>query len=136
MPNTRILVVEDNVLVGHAVRDMLLDSGYEVEVAETGKAADKLIKTGRFDVALLDMVLPDTTGKKLLKAWDKYAELRIIVMTAYGEVNTAVDCLQGGASEFLVKPVDKSLLLKSIEKDCPKAAKSATPKLPPKGSSS
>ena len=81
------------------------------------------------------MVLPDTTGKKLLKAWDKYAELRIIVMTAYGEVNTAVDCLQGGASEFLVKPVEKKLLLETIQKVCPKAAKAAAaPKLPPKGS--
>jgi DNA-binding NtrC family response regulator len=131
MPNPRILVVEDNILVSHAVRDMLNDAGYETEVAETGKAADKLIKTGKFNIALLDMVLPDTHGDKLLKAWDKYAELRIIVMTAYGEVNTAVDCLKNGASDFLVKPVDKELLLKSIEKACPRGA--AAPSIPVKG---
>jgi len=134
MPNPRILIVEDNVLVGHAVRDMLIESGYEAEVAETGKAADKLIKTGRFNVALLDMVLPDTSGKKLLKAWEKYAELRIIVMTAYGEVNTAVDCLKSGASEFLVKPVEKSLLLENIEKVYPRATKHVAAKPVAKGS--
>ncbi len=127
MPNPRILVVEDNILVSHAVRDMLNDAGYEAEVAETGKAAEKLIKTGKFNIALLDMVLPDTHGEKLLKAWDKYAELRIIVMTAYGEVNTAVDCLKNGASDFLVKPVDKELLLKSIEKACPRGAAATAP---------
>ena len=119
MPNPKVLVVEDNVLVSHAVRDMLTESGYDTEVAETGKQAEKLIKSGNFNIALLDMVLPDTHGEKLLKAWDKYADLRIIVMTAYGEVNTAVDCLKNGASDFLVKPVDKELLLKSVAKACP-----------------
>lgn len=122
MASLRILVVEDNVLVSHAVRDMLNDSGFEADVAETGKAAEKMIKTGNYNIALLDMVLPDTNGEKLLKAWDKYADLRIIVMTAYGEVNTAVDCLKNGASDFLVKPVHKELLLKSIEKVAPRGA--------------
>ena len=122
MASLRILVVEDNVLVSHAVRDMLNDSGFETDVAETGKAAEKMIKTGNYNIALLDMVLPDTNGEKLLKAWDKYADLRIIVMTAYGEVNTAVDCLKNGASDFLVKPVHKELLLKSIEKVAPRGA--------------
>ena len=122
MANLRVLVVEDNVLVSHAVRDMLNDSGFEADVAETGKAAQKMIKTGNYNIALLDMVLPDTNGEKLLKAWDKYADLRIIVMTAYGEVNTAVDCLKNGASDFLVKPVHKELLLKSIDKVAPRGA--------------
>lgn len=128
MPNPKVLVVEDNVLVSHAVCDMLTESGYETEVAETGKQAEKLIKSGNFNIALLDMVLPDTHGEKLLKAWDKYADLRIIVMTAYGEVNTAVDCLKNGASDFLVKPVDKELLLQSVAKACPRgtAAPAAT----------
>ena len=122
MASLRVLVVEDNILVSHAVRDMLNDSGFEADVAETGKAAQKMIKTGNYNIALLDMVLPDTNGEKLLKAWDKYADLRIIVMTAYGEVNTAVDCLKNGASDFLVKPVHKELLLKSIEKVAPRGA--------------
>ncbi|MCM8535535.1 MAG: sigma-54 dependent transcriptional regulator [Lentisphaeraceae bacterium] len=120
MSSPKVLVVEDNILVSHAVRDMLVDNGYEVEVADTGKKAEKLLKNGDFNIALLDMVLPDTHGDKLLKAWDKYADLRIIVMTAYGEVNTAVDCLKNGASDFLVKPVDKELLLKSVAKACPR----------------
>ena len=122
MGSLKILVVEDNVLVSHAVRDMLIDSGFEADVAETGKAAQKLMKTNNYNIALLDMVLPDTNGEKLLKDWDKYADLRIIVMTAYGEVNTAVDCLKNGASDFLVKPVHKELLMKSIEKVAPRGA--------------
>jgi DNA-binding NtrC family response regulator len=127
MHNPRVLVVEDNILVSHAVRDMLVENGYDTEVAETGKQAEKLIKTGNFNIALLDMVLPDTHGNKLLKAWEKYADLRIIVMTAYGEVNTAVDCLKNGAQDFLVKPVDKELLLKSLAKVCPPGAATAAP---------
>ncbi|MEN9362225.1 MAG: hypothetical protein RL095_3760 [Verrucomicrobiota bacterium] len=114
MPKPRVLIVEDNSLVSHAIRDMITEAGYEAEVAENGRLADKMVKTGKFPLVLLDMMLPDIPGEKLLKAWEKFAGLAVIVVTAHGEVSTAVECLKHGAVDFLVKPVDKERLLASL----------------------
>ena len=59
--------------------------------------------------------LPDADGRKLLSKWqESYPDLVIIIMTAYSDVNTAVDCLKAGAYDFLTKPVDKTLLLTTL----------------------
>lgn len=114
MSKSQILIVEDNVLVSRAVKDILEDAGYKADVADNGKMAEKMLASGEYRLVLLDMMLPDTNGEKLLKKWEKYVDINIIVMTAYGEVTNAVDCLKNGAYDFLVKPVDKDLLLKTV----------------------
>ncbi len=112
---TKILIVEDNLLVSSAVQDILADEGYEAVAAENGKDANKSLGNNAFKAVLLDMMLPDTTGKELLKKWKKiYPELPIVFMTAHGDVPTAVECLRLGAYDFLPKPVEKELLLKTI----------------------
>ena len=114
MPKSQILIVEDNILVSRAVKDILEDAGYKADVADNGKIAEKMLAAGDYRLVLLDMMLPDISGEKLLKKWEKYVDINIIVMTAYGEVTNAVECLKNGAYDFLVKPVDKDLLLKTI----------------------
>ena len=114
MTTPKVLIVEDSALVSHAVRDILTDNKYEADVAEDGRTAEKMIKDGDYGIVLLDMMLPDTSGEKLLKKWVDIPDMNIIIMTAYGEVSTAVDCLKTGAYDFLVKPVEKELLLKTV----------------------
>ena len=114
MSKSQILIVEDNILVSRAVKDILEDAGYKADVADNGKEAEKMLASGEYRLVLLDMMLPDISGEKLLKKWEKYVDINIIVMTAYGEVTNAVDCLKNGAYDFLVKPVDKDLLLKTV----------------------
>jgi DNA-binding NtrC family response regulator len=111
----RILIVEDNLLVNTAVQDILKEDGYEVEAAETGKDAQKLLSKNTFNAILLDMMLPDTNGRELLEKWRKeYPETLIVFMTAHGDIPTAVECLRLGAYDFLTKPVEKPLLLKTV----------------------
>ena len=112
---TGILLVEDNLLVSTAVQDMLGDEGYSVGAAANGKEARAFLKDNTCQLVLLDMVLPDANGQKLLEEWQrKYPELTVVIMTAHGDIPTAVECLRAGAYDFLTKPVEKNLLLKTI----------------------
>ena len=115
MNDTPILLVEDNLLVSTAVQDMLADEGFTVQAAENGRDAAAWLKDHPCRLVLLDMMLPDTNGRKLLEAWQKkYPALTVVIMTAHGDIPTAVDCLRLGAWDFLTKPVEKPLLLKTI----------------------
>ena len=115
MDKFSVLIVEDNLLVSTTVQDILSDEGYVVKIAEDGKTAEDLLARGKFNVVVLDMMLPDTDGRNLLEKWRKsYPQIVIIIMTAYGDVSTAVECLKSGAYDFLTKPVDKALLTKTL----------------------
>jgi len=115
MSDSPILLVEDNLLVSTAVQDMLEDEGFKVHPAATGQDAISWLKDNPCRLVLLDMMLPDTNGRKLLDIWQKkYPELTVVIMTAHGDVPTAVDCLRAGAWDFLTKPVEKPLLMKTI----------------------
>ncbi len=117
MNKPSILIIEDNLLVGTTVQDILVDHGYDAKLVENGKSATKLLSKNSFNIVILDMMLPDTDGRKLLKKWrHDYPELGIIMMTAYGDIGSAVECLKAGADDFLTKPVEKALLLKTIDK--------------------
>ena len=115
MGKGKILIVEDNLLVSAAVQDILMDEGYEAEVAEDGKTANKELAKNEYQLVLLDMMLPDTTGKDLIQIWQKeYPHLPVVFMTAHGDIPTAVECLKLGAYDFLTKPVEKPVLFKTI----------------------
>ena len=116
MSKAEILIVEDNVLVGMSLKEILSDVGYNVTTVEDAKNAAKHLKKSSYNVALLDMHLPDASGKDLLKKWAKdYPEMAIIIFTAHGDINMAVECLKAGAYDFLTKPVEKVDLLKTVE---------------------
>jgi len=115
MARYSVLVVEDNSLVGMGLQATLAQEGFEVELAECGKVASGLLQTRSFDIALLDMRLPDVTGRELLTAWhEAYPEMAIIFLTGHATVELAVDCLKAGAYDFLTKPVERPILLKSL----------------------
>ncbi|MDD3117902.1 MAG: sigma-54 dependent transcriptional regulator, partial [Victivallales bacterium] len=116
MSKKTILLVEDNLLVSTAVQDILRDEGFAVAAAETGKAAGAILQETQPALVLLDMMLPDVNGQQLLERWrKKYPGLPVIIMTAHGDIPTAVECLRAGAYDFLTKPVEKPLLLKTIK---------------------
>ncbi|UDQ97165.1 sigma-54 dependent transcriptional regulator [Lentisphaerota bacterium WC36G] len=112
----KILIVEDNMLVNMAVNDILKEAGYETFACDTGKEASKILKKEEINLIILDMMLPDTLGTKLIDSWQKaYPKTVIIMITAHGDIPTAVECLRKGAYDFLTKPVDKKLMLSTIK---------------------
>jgi two-component system, NtrC family, response regulator AtoC len=116
MNKTPVLIVEDDKALAKTVERVLSREGYDVTVVMDGKAAEAALAQRPFNIALLDLGLPDTTGHILLEKWvQTFPELQVIVLTADREMATAVKCVKTGAFDFLVKPAGQEQLLKTVE---------------------
>lgn len=114
-PASNVLIVEDEALFARAVVRRLQKSGYECAHVESLQDARAIIKQFSPDIVLLDMRLPDGNGLDLLA--DFVAKnVVVIVMTAHGEINDAVNAMKQGAVDYLKKPIDLEELLLSIQK--------------------
>jgi DNA-binding response OmpR family regulator len=113
VPN--ILIVDDDVTICEAFSLILRENGWNIEVANTGKEAIKKAETKAFNVALLDIRLPDIEGTKLLKLLPETTPKTIkIIVTGCPELRNAVDALNNGADAYLMKPVHPEDLLTMI----------------------
>ena len=113
VPN--ILIVDDDVNICEVLSLILRKRGWNIEVANTGKEAIKKSEETAFNVALLDIRLPDIEGTKLLKLLHETTPKMIkIMVTGYPELRNAVDALNDGADAYLMKPVRPEDLLITI----------------------
>jgi DNA-binding NtrC family response regulator len=112
--NFFILVVEDEEVSLKYLLRLLEKEGFYGEGVSTGKEALERIKKGSYDLILLDLRLPDVNGLELLPEIKKLdEEIDIIIITAYGSIETAVAAIKAGASDYLTKPLEiEELLLK------------------------
>jgi two-component system response regulator HydG len=102
---TRVLVVDDEPMVRRGLARMLLARGMEVLTAEDGRAALEVLGRERVHVALVDLMMPNIGGLEVLQhAKAQALEVEIIMMTAFGDVETAVQAVRAGAYHFLTKP--------------------------------
>lgn len=105
----RVLVVDDEALIRWSVGEGLAAEGHQVSLAGDAATALKIVAESRvpFDVAIIDLRLPDTNDLTLLAALRRLApSTRIILMTAYGSPATRQGALQLGASRVVIKPLD------------------------------
>ncbi|HPL41953.1 MAG TPA: sigma-54 dependent transcriptional regulator [Syntrophorhabdaceae bacterium] len=117
MEHANILIVEDEKTQRTLLTDLLKKEGYDSSDAGNGVDALNIFKKKAIDIVLLDFKLPDTDGLTLLKQFKQInPETEIIMVTAYGSIENAVDALKSGASEYLTKPVDLEDLLFKIKK--------------------
>lgn len=106
----KILIVEDELNL-RKLLSLLLQKYYHVIAVDNGEDAIALIQQQSFDLILLDNRLPQMTGLEMLKiVKHSYPDLFIILMTAYADVETAVEALQSGAFDYVVKPFDLNQL--------------------------
>ncbi len=107
MKNPKVLVVDDDIYVQNFVRSVLQDRNFTVIVTTHGNHALKLMQRHHFDVIMLDLKLPDMDGIDVLKKIRVInAESVVIIMTAYGTMESAVQAMRFGAYDFLNKPFD------------------------------
>jgi DNA-binding NtrC family response regulator len=112
-----LLVVDDEVNIRSALMKMLARQGYRVECAEDAPRALELLTRIRFELVLTDMKMPGVDGIRLLRqirSLDPPPE--VILMTAYGTVETAVEAMREGAYDYITKPLEPSRLSVLIEK--------------------
>ena len=111
----RILVVEDEEKLRRVIELQLLSAGFDVEKA--GSAEDALKAVERADLVLTDLRLPNMDGLELLgRIRRQNAQAAVIMMTAYGSVETAVEAMKAGAADFLLKPFSLDHLMTVVNK--------------------
>src|SRR5229473_2762260 len=107
----RILVVDDEANIRNALAKLLAKLGHSVESSGSAQEALQLLQPGRYRVVLTDLKMPGADGLSLLrqiKAVDRSVE--VIVMTAYGTVDTAVEAMREGAYDYIEKPINQERL--------------------------
>ena len=117
----KVLVVDDQRNMRATTAIVLRQAGHSVEEAEDGAAAISRIQRETFDVILTDLRMPNVDGMEVLRETQRLAsDTQVIVMTAYGTIESAVDAIRTGAYDFLAKPFKEDELLlrvgKAVEK--------------------
>jgi DNA-binding NtrC family response regulator len=112
-----LLVVEDRGSMAEMLQETLEAEGYKVISARDGVEGIRRLKEGKIDLVLSDLKLPGTDGIEILKASREENHLiPVIIMTAYGSVETAVAAMKAGAFDFITKPFDTDHLLLLIKR--------------------
>jgi DNA-binding NtrC family response regulator len=112
MSKANILVVDDQDSIRHFVSKALEDAGYTVRTTASVREARQAFEQEQPDLALLDLKLPDGTGMDLLREIKRIQpEVTVILMTAFGELETAVEAMSAGAYWFVKKPFQNEELL-------------------------
>ena len=112
-----VLIVDDDPDIATALTDLLLHEGYHVETVGTGTQAVALVQRERYQGALLDIGLPDMDGLTVLKAFLAHDPvLPVIVLTAFGKAELAVEALNRGAFAYLTKPYNRDELKATLRR--------------------
>lgn len=113
----RVMIIDDEPLMRITVQDALLAEGYKVTAAETGEEGVTLLRENPVDILISDLKLPDMDGIQVLKdAKIIGPETQVILITAYGSIDSAVTAMKEGASDYLTKPFSMDELLLIIKR--------------------
>ncbi len=111
-----ILIVEDDVNIRKSLRTVLQQRGYHTDTAKNGEEAIKKSQTKFFNLALLDIKLPDMEGTKLLLVMrENLPKMMKIMITGYPSLENAIEALNQGADAYIIKPVKPDELLALIQ---------------------
>ena len=113
----RILVVDDDENIRVTIEAILENEGYAVDVAVNGREAIKKSESTAYNLALIDIRLPDMEGIELLTSMkDTVPKVRKIIITGYPSMQNAIDAVNRNADAYLVKPVDVDKLLELVRR--------------------
>jgi diguanylate cyclase (GGDEF)-like protein len=102
----KILIVEDDAFFREIFSDILNEEGYQVETASSGNEALKMLESSSYQLIVTDMILQDISGLDILsRAKQMDSDIDVIVVTGYGNMESAIYALKNGARDYLVKPI-------------------------------
>lgn len=118
---SKILIIDDEEIMRSFLADVLIDEGYDVDVAENGEIGIEKTKGGGFHLIVTDVKMPGVSGIDVLKAAKSIDKnIDVIIMTGYASVNTAVESMKLGAVDYITKPFNidqiKMIVERTIEK--------------------
>ena len=119
--NTRILVIDDDENIRKILVTILTDEGYDVETAATARKAIEKTRKKFYNVALIDIRLPDMEGIELLTRFKPTTpRMRKIIITGYPTLQNAVKAVNKGADAYIMKPFDVEKVLETIKEQMKK----------------
>ncbi len=115
--HTRVLIIEDEQLIRWSLKQRFHNEGYIADEAETGSQGLELFASNIYDLVMLDYKLPDLTGIEVLKKIrEQDVDVVVILMTAFGRIETAVEAIKLGAYDFIGKPFQIDELMIKVER--------------------
>jgi DNA-binding NtrC family response regulator len=107
MGNTKILIVDDELIIRESLKGWLERDGYEIMTAPSGEEALESLKTNHFDILLVDIQMDGMSGIDVLKhVKEHYPDIDVIMITAFGSIPSSVQAMKIGAYDYLLKPFD------------------------------
>lgn len=117
MSKARILAVDDQRYFRELIEGLLDEAGYEVRTASSGEEALHVLEREDFEVVVTDLVMPGIDGCELVRRIkERLPEQEVVMVTGVVDVQTAVDAMKQGATDYILKPFDRGALIEAIEK--------------------
>jgi DNA-binding NtrC family response regulator len=102
----RLLIIEDEDTLCQSLKRVFVKEGYEVDVAESAETAFKILAAKSYDLIITDIILPGISGIELLTKYRKQNPAqKVIIITAFASLETAVESIKAGANDFIIKPL-------------------------------
>lgn len=115
--DVKILVVDDDESIRLSFKLLLQKDGYQADIVENGKSALELIRKHKFDLAFIDLKMPEISGLELLAGIkEKHSSTKVIIITGFGTINSAVEAMKHGATDFIQKPFMPDAIRSALKK--------------------
>lgn len=113
----RLLIVEDEDTLCQSLQRVFMKEGYEVDRVESAEAAFLLLNHKSYDCIITDIILPGMSGIELLNKYRKQNPAqKVIIMTAYASMSTAIESIKAGACDFIIKPLIHDEMKRAVRK--------------------
>ncbi len=113
----RLLIVEDEDTLCESLQRVFIRDGYEVDIADSAESAFKLLENRTYGLIITDIILPGISGIELLTKYRKTNPAqKVIVITAFASLTTAVESIKAGACDFIIKPLMHDEMKKAVRK--------------------
>jgi len=118
MKKYKLLLVDDDPFILEGIGEDLESNGYRVTRVSNGKSAVDLLETTQFDLVITDLVMDNTDGIQVLKkAKELKPDVQVIILTGFGDIDSAIEALRSHADDFLLKPCESQEMLFRV-KNC------------------
>jgi DNA-binding NtrC family response regulator len=113
----RLLIVEDEDTLCRSLRRVFVKEGYEVDMADSAENAFALLEEKTYDLIITDIILPGISGIELLSKYRKQnPSQKVIIITAFASLSTAVEAIKAGACDFIIKPLMHDEMKRAVRK--------------------
>jgi diguanylate cyclase (GGDEF)-like protein len=114
---SNIIIIDDEERLGESLKTLLISDGYSVTFVTRGEDGIDMIKNGRYNILITDILMPGMDGFEVIKRVKEInPSILIIVITGYASMDSAVRALKEGAYDYIIKPFDYDLILNSVKR--------------------